>query len=1205
MDYLIVSTSKCKYQEWQIRVLAWSLKKVNQKGKLILLLSEDNAHSKEQTYFQFNNNIEIHNLPDWAHDWEKDNNDWWGGIPNKYESIKWLTENRKFNPDDRLLFLDPDMLFLEAINLYPKENEIIGQEWPKAYDDKKGFMYPFALQFKTLEVFIDTYKSECIRYRRETGNWIAEMWGLVSAAEKHNITVDYKQNLGRCTLWNDNNSSNLASIIHYPNPLESDEEKIFFKQDYTFNLEQIIEANKSRNFFDSMLLSNIDQERTNYRYYTDNDNVDLFKFYNGEDGYILYEKWPGGFNNIRMSFELVVCMAYILNRTLVIPPSESFYLLEGECHIGDFFELENLGIKYLDFDTFKKKEKLDREYKEFRFDCKLFDRKTDEVVYNFERVNPPDKFLKGRDFINMREEISKDDRYVYFHRNLLGHFYQILYCKEIDSLKELVRDNIRYKNKIFDIAWLFINTLKDKEYYAIHIRRNDFQYKELHISCEELYENIKDRIPEGSNLYIATDHPDKEFFNLLKDKYKVSFFEDVIKKFNYLEYDENWVPIFEQLICTRATRFIGTDLSTLSSYVYRLRGYMNDISDTSYGITTKKYDDNEILFELESSCNGGWVREYPNAWMIDNSKIFVSIASYCDGEIFNTLKNLYKNVSSNSRINVCVNLQDTQETYDRLLEFNYPNLNILFTKKEDALGVVVARNKIKKEITYEPYFLQVDSHSRFKKNWDLINIAQYNSIEEPKVILTAYPNEYHVPDEEENYLQLPFNAPLKIQNFLQPEDKYDNRSKATNYPSHEKYEPFKTQWCGAGYLFTRSEWTKEVQLPDNIVFSGEEDWQTHVSFLKGWNLRTCSEATVWHNYNYRVNKTNEPYREHNNEYLVQDNAVNLLNEQLFDIEHTRSVEELEDYLDISFKKPHTDKTIFVALTSFIDKDIRNTILSCVNQARHPENLYFGIVLQYDNNKGSNERCIDDLVKKYNIKIDKYYYKESKGGCWARNIVSNFYSGEDYSLQIDCHTRMIKHWDEKLITEFVELKHKGIISYLSPGFTHDENTGLDHSFHHIESRDILNKPTITEITQEYWPKFQGYTNEESTNGINREVSILYCGFIFGEGMWIKDIKNDPEHYYTGEEFMLSIRAYTKGYNIYQPKEAISWHRNNPEHKHHHGIFEDHDSRHKHAMERLRMLIEGEDLGEYGLGKERTLADYENLAGINLKQRRVYS
>ena len=42
-----------------------------------------------------------------------------------------------------------------------------------------------------------------------------------------------------------------------------------------------------------------------------------------------------------------------------------------------------------------------------------------------------------------------------------------------------------------------------------------------------------------------------------------------------------------------------------------------------------------------------------------------------------------------------------------------------------------------------------------------------------------------------------------------------------------------------------------------------------------------------------------------------------------------------------------------------------------------------------------------------------------------------------------------------------------------------------------------------------------------------------------------------------------------------------------------------------MERLRMLIEGGDLGEYGLGTERQLSDYENFAGINLKEKRVYS
>lgn len=1178
---------------------------VNQKGKFILLLSEDIGHEGEETNFYFDSSIEIHELKDWAKEWELKEEDWWGGIPNKYESIKWLTENRKFNPDDRLLFLDPDMLFLELVDLYPKDREIIAQEWMNAYPDKKAFMYPFALKYKTLEIFIDTYKELCISYRKDTKQWIAEMYGLDDAASKHNISVKYLENLGRCTLWNNDNSKNSASIIHYPNAIESlTGEKIFFKQDYTINQDQIIECGKSRNLFDSMLLSNIDQERTGFRYYTSFNDTDLFKFYNGNDGYVLFEKWPGGFNNIRMSFELAICMSFILNRTLVLPPKESYYLLEGECDIEDFYQLDDIGIKFLKYVDFTKKEKIEKKYEEVKNICKVFDEKTDAVVYNFDKVIPPQKFLKGRKYVNLVEEI--DNKYVYFDRNLLGNFYQILYTKQAEKLKVLIGKYFRYRNEIFNLAWLYINSLKDKNYYAVHVRRNDFQYKELHISCEELFNNISKQVPTGSKLYIATDHKDKDFFNPLRDYYDIIFFNDLNDKFTFLDLNENWIPIIEQLICTRAIKFIGTDLSTLSSYVYRLRGYMNDIENKSYYITTSEdTETNDIYYESAISVNGGWAREYRNVWQIDYTKIFVSIASYCDSEIFNTLENLYKYVSSIDRLNVCVNLQDTQETYDKLLSKNFKNLNIIFTKKEDALGVVVARNKIKQEVKNEPYFLQVDSHSRFKKDWDLILINQYNSLEEPKVILTCYPNEYHVPDIEEKYLDLPFNAPLMIKGFVCEGCKDDNRCKAGNYPSHEDYVPFNCQWCGAGFLFTRTEWLKEVKIPHNIRFSGEEDFQTFISYLKGWNLRTPSEAVVWHNYNYKTDETNEPYREHNNTYLVDDNSVELLNKELFKEGYVRSIEELENYFNITLKKPSSTKTIFIALTSFLDNDLRNTIESCITQAKNPERVKIGVILQYDNNEKTNERCIDDLIDKYNISIKKYPYKESKGGCWARNVVSELYSGEDYTLQIDSHIRMAKNWDEDLIKEHVRLDKKCIISYLSPGFNHNESTGLDYYFHNIENRDILNIPTITEITDEYWPKFQGYTNEKSTNFQNREVSILYCGFIFGKGNWILDIKNDPEHYYTGEEFMLSLRAYTKGYNIYQPTQAYSWHRNNPDHIHHHRVFEDHDSRHKHAMTRLKKLIYGEDLGEYGLGSERTLQDYEKFANINIKEKHVYN
>jgi len=117
-----------------------------------------------------------------------------------------------------------------------------------------------------------------------------------------------------------------------------------------------------------------------------------------------------------------------------------------------------------------------------------------------------------------------------------------------------------------------------------------------------------------------------------------------------------------------------------------MRGYMKDIQNKSYYITTKDHDkDSDIYFDSAVSVNGGWVREFRNAWVIDTTKVFVSIASYCDGEIFNTLKNLYKYCSNTDRITVCVNLQDTEEVYEKLKSFNYPNLNIIFTKKEDAL----------------------------------------------------------------------------------------------------------------------------------------------------------------------------------------------------------------------------------------------------------------------------------------------------------------------------------------------------------------------------------------------------------------------------------------------------------------------------------------------------------------------------------------
>ena len=304
-------------------------------------------------------------------------------------------------------------------------------------------------------------------------------------------------------------------------------------------------------------------------------------------------------------------------------------------------------------------------------------------------------------------------------------------------------------------------------------------------------------------------------------------------------------------------------------------------------------------------------------------------------------------------------------------------------------------------------------------------------------------------------------------------------------------------------------------------------------------------------------------------------------------------------------------TIFVNIASFIDYDLRYTILSCINQARYPENLFFGVNLQYSEEPGCTADSIDDLVRQYNIKIIKYPHDQSLGGCWARNKVAYLYHGEKYQLQLDAHIRMVKDWDVQMIEQHEELVNAGvkkpIISYLSPLFMKHKELGVDYYFTHIDEPQKINVPKIESICNDYFPNFNGYTNELDTENKNRNVSILYCGFVFSSGNWTIEIRNDPEHYYTGEEFALSIRSFTHGWDIYQPKRIVSWHKStnqhDPVHRHHYHVFEDHSHLHRRAMERLKALIFEEDFGEYGLGKVRTIQQYEEFAKLDIKNLKV--
>ena len=104
--------------------------------------------------------------------------------------------------------------------------------------------------------------------------------------------------------------------------------------------------------------------------------------------------------------------------------------------------------------------------------------------------------------------------------------------------------------------------------------------------------------------------------------------------------------------------------------------------------------------------------------------------------------------------------------------------------------------------------------------------------------------------------------------------------------------------------------------------------------------------------------------------------------------------------------------------------------------------------------------------------------------------------------------------------------------------------------------------------------------------------------------------DPKLYFHGEETSLGVRAFTHGYDIYHLDRPIMWHfyerSGNIRHWDDDKNWGDLNSE---SFRRFKALlgVDGTppmDFGQYGLGSERTLQEFEHFAGINFKERRVH-
>ena len=104
--------------------------------------------------------------------------------------------------------------------------------------------------------------------------------------------------------------------------------------------------------------------------------------------------------------------------------------------------------------------------------------------------------------------------------------------------------------------------------------------------------------------------------------------------------------------------------------------------------------------------------------------IFISIASYRDPELIRTIKSAIDNAANPEKLVFSIVVQDLPTDIPDLSWIK--NLRLITMHPREARGAGYARSIAMSQYSGEDYYLQIDSHTIFEKNWDQECIKQHD-----------------------------------------------------------------------------------------------------------------------------------------------------------------------------------------------------------------------------------------------------------------------------------------------------------------------------------------------------------------------------------------------------------------------------------------------------------------------------------------------
>jgi len=231
-------------------------------------------------------------------------------------------------------------------------------------------------------------------------------------------------------------------------------------------------------------------------------------------------------------------------------------------------------------------------------------------------------------------------------------------------------------------------------------------------------------------------------------------------------------------------------------------------------------------------------------------KVFVQLASYRDPQLIPTIRSALQNAKYPERLNFGICWQ--RDKKESLKEFeDHPQVRYQDIDYRYSKGLGWARSKVAELYEDEDFTLQLDSHHRFAKDWDVMLYEDYKQASQlsTKPIITTYLTPFETEGDNLETSQLT-PTPCLMSQYEFSSDKLLMSMPWYIQDYKDRTHVIRARTLSGHFIFTKSDFLKEVPYDPDIYFGGycEETSMSVRAWTSGYDFFSPYRQYIWHEY---------------------------------------------------------------------------------------------------------------------------------------------------------------------------------------------------------------------------------------------------------------------------------------------------------------------------------------------------------------------